>query len=166
MITEAALRQGRRSGTFTPPEPNVRSIRLARFDLDTPDASREIQHAARASSGRMARSPRPLPLSSAPQRHRRPITPRRLEAILREHPIDVAFLAMAVSDFAPEPITGKLVSDSPTLTLRCHRLPKVIRSVRDWSPGVYLVGFKLLSNVPEAELIRQGRSLPRPTAPT
>jgi len=34
----------------------------------------------------------------------------------------------------------------------------VIRSVRDWSPGVYLVGFKLLSRAPLAELIRQAES--------
>ena len=65
---------------------------------------------------------------------------------------------MAASDFAPEPIAGKLSSDAETLTLRCRRLPKVIRSVRDWSPVVYLVGFKLLSGAPEAELIRQAEA--------
>ncbi len=58
---------------------------------------------------------------------------------------------------APEPTSGKLSSDADDLTIRCHRLPKVIQSVRDWSPEVYLVGFKLLSNAPEAELIRQAR---------
>ena len=41
------------------------------------------------------------------------------------------------------------------MTIHCHRQPKVIQSVRDWSPELYLVGFKLLSNAPTAELIRQ-----------
>ena len=34
----------------------------------------------------------------------------------------------------------------------------MIHAVRDWSPGVYLVGFKLLSHAPEAELIRQAEA--------
>ena len=73
---------------------------------------------------------------------------------------------MAVSDFAPVARKGKLSSDAETLTIECHRQPKVIQSVRDWSPDAYLVGFKLLSNVPEAELIRQAGKPARSTAPT
>ena len=39
---------------------------------------------------------------------------------------------------------------------RLPRIPKVCwPCVRDWSPSVYLVGFKLLSRVSEEELIRQ-----------
>src|SRR5438132_12571708 len=67
-------------------------------------------------------------------------------------PIDVAVLAMAVSDFEPEPYTGKLSSDAESLVVRCRRTPKVIRSVRDWAPAVYLVGFKLLSGASREEL--------------
>ena len=69
--------------------------------------------------------------------------------------IDVAFLAMAVSDYEPTPVSGKVSSDEDRLIVRCHRTPKVIRSVRDWAPAVYLVGFKLLSRVSTDELIRQ-----------
>jgi phosphopantothenate-cysteine ligase len=65
---------------------------------------------------------------------------------------------MAVSDFEPEPYEGKLDSDVATTVIRGRRTPKVIRSVRNWSPGVYLVGFKLLSRVGVPELIREAES--------
>ena len=81
-----------------------------------------------------------------------------LERVLRDRPIDVAFLAMAVSDFEPEPVAGKLDSEAEALVIRGRRTPKVIRSVRDWSPDVYLVGFKLLSRADRAELIRQAEA--------
>ena len=70
-----------------------------------------------------------------------------LKAVLDAQPIDVAVLAMAVSDFEPEPYAGKISSDAESLVVRCRPTPKVIRSVRDWAPSVYLVGFKLLSRV-------------------
>jgi phosphopantothenate-cysteine ligase len=65
---------------------------------------------------------------------------------------------MAVSDFEPEPIPGKLESEADVLVIRGLRAPKVIRSVRDWSPRVFLVGFKLLSRVEPPELIRQAEA--------
>lgn len=68
-----------------------------------------------------------------------------VRGVLESRPIDVAFLAMAVSDYEPDPVPGKLRSDHETLTITCHRTPKVIRQVRDQSPDLYLVGFKLLS---------------------
>ncbi len=71
------------------------------------------------------------------------------------HPIDVAFLAMAASDYAPEPAAGKLSSAADELVIRCRRLPKLIATARDLAPSLYLVGFKLLADVPRAELIRQ-----------
>ena len=78
-----------------------------------------------------------------------------LEHVLRSHPIDVVFLPMAVADFEPEPVPGKISSESESLILRCRPTPKVIRLVRDWSPSVYLVGFKLLSRVSREELVRR-----------
>jgi hypothetical protein len=44
-----------------------------------------------------------------------------LERVLRTQPIDVAFLAMAVSDFEPRPITGKLDSHGESLTIHALR---------------------------------------------
>lgn len=77
-----------------------------------------------------------------------------LEGLLRAEPIDAAFLAMAVSDYLPERAAGKIDSEREELVIQCRRAPKVIRSVRDWAPGIYLVGFKLLSEVGEDVLIR------------
>jgi phosphopantothenate---cysteine ligase (CTP) len=155
MIAEAALTRGARVWHLHAPGAQRPFDRQALFDLDTADAPSEIQRLSQLQAQWLEVRDRchsePLLKGTVPE------YAERLEVILREHPIDIVFLAMAASDFAPEPITGKLSSDSPTLTLHCHRLPKVIQSVRDWSPGVYLVGFKLLSNVPEAELIRQGQ---------
>jgi len=79
---------------------------------------------------------------------------RSLEGVIRRQAIDVAFLAMAASDFEPEPVAGKIDSGAAELVLRCRPAPKVIRRVRDWAPDAYLVGFKLLSGAGPAELIR------------
>ena len=78
-----------------------------------------------------------------------------LEHVLRSHPIDVVFLPMAVADFEPEPVAGKIRSGSDALVLHCRPTPKVIKRVRDWSPAVYLVGFKLLSRVSRDELVHR-----------
>jgi phosphopantothenate-cysteine ligase len=84
-----------------------------------------------------------------------------LRQVLTTQPIDVVFLAMAVSDYEPVPHAGKIDSDQSELVISCGRTPKVIRSVRDWSPSVYIVGFKLLSRVTPAELIRHAESAGR-----
>ena len=81
-----------------------------------------------------------------------------LERVLRSQPVDVVFLAMAASDFEPAPFPGKLESERDTLLIHAQRTRKVIQSVRDWAPGAYLVGFKLLSRAEESELIRQAES--------
>jgi phosphopantothenate-cysteine ligase len=81
-----------------------------------------------------------------------------LRGLLLTLPIDVVFLAMAVSDYEPIPHAGKLSSGAEEMNIRCRPTPKVIRSVRDWAPSVYLVGFKLLSRVNDAELIRQAEA--------
>jgi phosphopantothenate-cysteine ligase len=82
---------------------------------------------------------------------------RTLRAVFREVPIDLAFLAMAASDYEPWPHPGKIRSDREALHLVLQPSPKVIRSVRDWSPDVFLVGFKLLSNSDPGELIALAR---------
>ena len=39
---------------------------------------------------------------------------------------------MAVSDYKPAPVAGKVSSDESELVVQCGRTPKVIRSVRDF----------------------------------
>jgi phosphopantothenate-cysteine ligase len=81
----------------------------------------------------------------------------QLETILKEQRIDVAFLAMAVSDYEPVAVPGKIDSTEEEYLIRCRRTTKVIQRVRDWSPRVFLVGFKLLSGVDEATLVHAAR---------
>jgi phosphopantothenate---cysteine ligase (CTP) len=153
MIAEAALRRGAHVWHLHAPGALRPFGRLARFDLDSLDPSAEIDRLHRLRDQWLEVRDRchPVPLIEGTVAE----YSRKLEELLRLHPIDVAYLAMAASDFAPEPHSGKLSSSTETLVLRCRRLPKVIESVRDWSPSTYLVGFKLLSQASEAELIRQ-----------
>ncbi len=152
-IAEAALRRGANvfylhaSGALLPFD------RLMKFNLDAADPEVEIQRLLdiKVEWSHLKRRCFLFPLKMG--------TVEDYQETLRPGfdyvRMDVAFLAMAVSDFAPEPVAGKLSSNANTLTIQCRRQPKVIQSVRDWSPETYLVGFKLLSNAPESELIRQ-----------
>jgi phosphopantothenate-cysteine ligase len=153
MISEACLKRGASVWHIHAPSALLPIARLGVIELDAPDPDAELARLARLQQHWRAVRER---LHLVPL-HQGTVADyaRTLEAVLRSRPIDVVFLAMAVSDFEPEPITGKLDSDAEALVIRAHRTPKVIRSVRDWSPGVYLVGFKLLSRAGEAELIHQ-----------
>ena len=78
-----------------------------------------------------------------------------LREALTRSPIDIAFLAMAVADFEPvDRLSGKLETPVESISIPFRATPKIIRSVRDWSPEVFLVGFKLLSGASEPTLIR------------
>lgn len=77
-----------------------------------------------------------------------------LRRALLESAADVAYLPMAVSDYEPEPRVGKISSRLDGLSIPLRRTPKIIRDIRDWTPSIYLVGFKLLSGVPTEDLIR------------
>jgi phosphopantothenate---cysteine ligase (CTP) len=155
-IAEACLKRGASVWHIHAPSAHLPFARLAVFDLDAPDPEAELTRLARLHQEwrRVRDRLHLLPL------HRGTVADyaQNLEQALRARPIDVAFLAMAVSDFEPAPVAGKLDSEADALIVRALRTPKVIRSVRDWAPGVYLVGFKLLSRAEEAELIRQAES--------
>jgi phosphopantothenate-cysteine ligase len=151
-ISEACLRRGAAVWHVHAPGADLPLLRSARFDLNTPDpAAEHARLEALQASWRSARDRlHLLPLRQGGVAD----YAETLRRVLTDRPIDVAFLAMAVSDFEPEPVAGKIDSESPSLTIRARRVPKIIQSVRDWSPGVFLVGFKLLSRADPAELIR------------
>ena len=152
-ISEAFLDRGASVWHIHARSAQVPLKRRAQFALDAADPSAELDRLTR------------LRRRWLDQRDRLHLVPLEtgtvadyaatLKATLAARPIDVAVLAMAVSDFEPEPYPGKLSSQSESLVVRCRRTPKVIRSVRDWAPSIYLVGFKLLSNVPSEELLRR-----------
>ncbi|HEY2158850.1 MAG TPA: phosphopantothenoylcysteine decarboxylase [Isosphaeraceae bacterium] len=153
-ITEAALERGGRVWHLHTPGAILPFHEATRFDPDA-DFSAEVDRLRRVKAGRDAVRDNltlvPLRTGTVPE------YAEALRSILAEHPIDVAFLAMAVSDYAPVPGSGKLSSDAEELMIRCRRLPKVICSARDWAPDVFLVGFKLTSGATEEEILARAR---------
>jgi phosphopantothenate---cysteine ligase (CTP) len=155
-ITEACLARGANVWHIHGPGALRPFDRLAHFDLNAADLHRELDRLTRLRSDWLLVRNRlhlvPLSIGTVADYS------AQLEHVLRSQAIDVAFLAMAVSDFEPEPVAGKLASRADDLILRCRPIAKVIQSVRDWSPGVYLVGFKLLSRATEADLVREAEA--------
>jgi phosphopantothenate-cysteine ligase len=155
-ISESFLDRGASVWHIHAPSSQVPLLRLARFDPEAGDPTAELER---------LRSLRRRWLGARDRLHQlalREGTVADYSATLKRAfdaaPIDVAILAMAVSDFEPEPVAGKVSSEAESLVVRCRRTPKVIRSVRDWAPSVYLVGFKLLSRATPEELIRRAAS--------
>ncbi len=150
-ITEAFLARGDSVWHIQTPTALVPLRRLALFDLETPSPETELERLSAL---------RRRWIDSRDRLHLLPLQEgtvgeyaRILGDLLRSQPIDVAVLAMAASDYEPEPRPGKIDSEAESMVIRCRRAPKVIRSVRETSPNVFLVGFKLLSGVTLEELI-------------
>ena len=128
--------------------------RLAHFNLEGAEDSefarlRTLQ--ARWQAVRDRYHPIPLPTGTMAE------YAARLRETLTDHSLDVAFLAMAASDYAPLPSPGKISSNADELVIRCGRLPKLIAGVRDLAPTIYLVGFKLAAGIPLTDLIGQAK---------
>ncbi len=155
-ITEACLQRGARVWHIHARQAELPFVRFARFALDMREPERELDRLIDLQKRWLACRDR-LALISLKAGNVSDYA-ATLQRVLQSNPIDVVILPMAVADFEPEPETGKISSDRETLVVHCRRTPKVIRQVRDWSPSVYLVGFKLLSHVPIEELIRTAAS--------
>jgi len=98
---------------------------------------------------------------------------KALKDILENEKIDVVIHSMAVSDYTVKELTTledlkegktldagkKISSDIDDLVIVMKKTPKVISSIKSWSPNTLLVGFKLLSHMPEEELIEVGYAL-------
>ncbi len=67
-------------------------------------------------------------------------------------PPDAVVHAMAVLDYAPEPVEGKTPSGRSEWTLRMRPTPKVIGMIRRWAPDALLVGFKLEAGLDDGAL--------------
>jgi len=75
-----------------------------------------------------------------------------LEKSIQEFQPDVVVLAAAVSDYGAVPVQGKIRTGGD-MSIRLFPLPKIISRVREWAPNAALVGFKLLVNSSDEELI-------------
>jgi phosphopantothenate---cysteine ligase (CTP) len=155
-ISESCLARGACVWHLHAPSAQLPLLRLARFDLERNnpagefDRLRSLHDEWKAVRDRLHL----VPLKSGTVAD----YAQSLHNLLLTQSINVAFLAMAVSDYEPAPVAGKVSSDESELVVQCGRTPKVIRSVRDWAPSVYLVGFKLLSRATTPELIRQAEA--------
>jgi len=81
---------------------------------------------------------------------------RLVHAQIKSFEPDVIILAAAVSDYGCVPVIGKIRSKG-NLTLGLEPLPKIISGIRTRAPNALLVGFKLLVNSLEDELIAEAR---------
>jgi phosphopantothenate-cysteine ligase len=152
-ISEECLRRGAEVWHIHAPSAQRPFARGAVFNLTVPDARAELERMARLKTEWDAVAPRLhlIALQSGTVAD----YSQAVQRILTSEPIDVCFLAMAVSDFEPKPQSGKLDSDRGSLIIEAWPTPKVIRACRDWAPNVYLVGFKLLSGATENELVER-----------
>ncbi|MEQ1501244.1 MAG: phosphopantothenoylcysteine decarboxylase [Myxococcota bacterium] len=81
-----------------------------------------------------------------------------IDAALAAGPVDLLFMAAAVSDYAPVRTDGKIRSDLDELTVVLRRNPKLLPTLRQrCGPDAFLVGFKLLSGVSADELVATAR---------
>ena len=155
-ITEACLDRGANVWHIHTAAAQLPLKRLAAFALDITNPATELLRLARLREKWLSQRERlrliPLAVGNVDD------YAKVLKQTLKSHAIDVVFLPMAVADFEPEPRLGKISSDADSLDLHCLRTPKVIRLVRDWSPSVYLVGFKLLSHASREELISRAEA--------
>ncbi len=65
---------------------------------------------------------------------------------------DVVVLAAAVSDYGTVPVDGKIRTGN-SMNIELYPLPKIIKTIKERKPSVKLVGFKLLVNSTDGELI-------------
>jgi phosphopantothenoylcysteine synthetase/decarboxylase len=158
-ISEAFLDRGASVWHVHAPAAQLPLWRFARYAIDAADPSAELDRLVRLRQRWLGLRDRlhlvPLAQGTVSE------YAATLKGVFDARPIDVAILTMAVSDFEPEPYAGKIGSDAESLVVRCRPAPKVIRSVRDWAPSVYLVGFKLLSRSGREELIRRAEDAGR-----
>lgn len=152
-ISEACVEKGAHVWHLHAPTAELPFQRRALFDLETADEETEINRLRTLRRDWLARKERLqlIPCGSGTVAEYADC----LERVLTANSIDIAFLAMAVSDYESRPIKGKIESRAETLQLSLVRTPKIIQSVKTWSPNVFLVGFKLTSNAARDDLIRQ-----------
>ena len=80
-----------------------------------------------------------------------------LKSLVEIEKPDITMLTAAVSDYLVSNYADSKIRTSEKLSINLQPAPKIIHAVKDWHPDTFLVGFKLLVNVTEAELISAAR---------
>lgn len=82
----------------------------------------------------------------------------QLEKLVLEQKPRIIILAAAVSDYLVANHVDKKIDSSQALQIQLKSAPKLIQKIKQWLPETFLVGFKLLVNVTDEELIFAARS--------
>ncbi|MDP7978082.1 phosphopantothenoylcysteine decarboxylase [Bacillus sp. WLY-B-L8] len=90
----------------------------------------------------------------------------KMKQIITSEKVDIVIMAVAGSDWIVDKIVdqegnvmdqlGKLSSDMPPV-IHFKKAPKVLSQIKQWDPGVVLVGFKLESGISQQELITRAQ---------
>ncbi|MGG2015036.1 phosphopantothenoylcysteine decarboxylase [Bacillus sp. S10(2024)] len=90
----------------------------------------------------------------------------KMKQIITSEKVDIVIMAAAGSDWVVDKIVdqegnvmdklGKLSSDIPPV-IHFKKAPKVLAQIKQWDPGVMLVGFKLESGISQQELITRAQ---------
>jgi len=79
---------------------------------------------------------------------------KELEIAVKK-PYDAVILAAAASDYGIDnPVQGKIRS-AGDMTIDLKSLPKLISKIKEWNPSIKLVGFKLLVNSTDNDLVNE-----------
>ena len=70
---------------------------------------------------------------------------------------DIVILAAAVSDYGVTNFVDGKIRSTDNQQIDLHPLPKLINRIKQWHPNCFLVGFKLLLDASELELIVAAR---------
>ena len=80
-----------------------------------------------------------------------------LEKLILKFKPDVVMLAAAVSDYLVKDYSNEKIRSNTELTIALEKAPKIINHIKRWSPDVFLVGFKLLIDASDDELVSAAR---------
>lgn len=78
----------------------------------------------------------------------------KLKSLIITQKPDIVILAAAVSDYLVHNYSNNKVRSSESFSIQLVHAPKLIRSIKEWRPDVFLVGFKLLVNANDSELLK------------
>jgi phosphopantothenate--cysteine ligase len=77
-----------------------------------------------------------------------------LKKIIEVDKPDIVILAAAVSDYLIENYSSSKIRSNESLNLKLKSTIKWIQKIKEWLPNTFLVGFKLMVNATDSELIK------------
>lgn len=80
-----------------------------------------------------------------------------LESLILANRYDAVILAAAVSDYGVENPVNAKIRTAENMSIQLKPLPKIISKIKEWDNNIKLVGFKLLVNSEEEELLNEAK---------